>query len=91
MWGRAVLCGGAPSQADSQLQEQLFKLYHNERDLENLTEELRAKQKEHERMVSGNRRESGVNVHVYTMYLYMYMRGTCTVHVLYITVEPSLW
>ena len=66
MWGRAVLCGGAPSQADSQLQEQLFKLYHNERDLENLTEELRAKQKDHERMVSGNRRESRVNVYTCT-------------------------
>ena len=78
MWGRAVLCGGAPSQADSQLQEQLFKLYHNERDLENLTEELRAKQKEHERMVSGNQRESRLNVHVHVHAGNMY--STCNVH-----------
>ena len=38
-------------QADSQLQEQLFKLYHNERDIEALTDELKGKQKELERMV----------------------------------------
>ena len=42
---------------DSQLQEQLFKLYHNESDIENLTEDLRGKQKDLERMVSGNKRD----------------------------------
>ena len=39
------------SKVDSQLQEQLFKLYHNERAIEDVTEELRGKQKDLERMV----------------------------------------
>ena len=33
------------------MQEQLFKLYHNERDIEGLAEELRVKQKDLERLV----------------------------------------
>ena len=39
-------------QVDAQLQEQLFKLYHNERDIERLSEEVRGKQKDLEKMVS---------------------------------------
>ena len=35
------------------MQEQLFKLYHNERDIETLAEELRVRQKDLERLVSG--------------------------------------
>ena len=35
------------------MQEQLFKLYHNERDIERLSDELRARQKELDRLVSG--------------------------------------
>ena len=33
------------------MHEQLFKLYHNERDIEGLAEELRVKQKDLERLV----------------------------------------
>jgi structural maintenance of chromosome 1 len=38
--------------AEAQVQEQLFKLYHNERDIEGLAEELRVKQKDLERLTS---------------------------------------
>ena len=38
-------------QAEAQVEEQLFKLYHNERDIEGLAEELRVRQKDLERLV----------------------------------------
>ena len=34
------------------MQEQLFKLYHNERDIETLAEELRVRQKDLDKLVS---------------------------------------
>ena len=37
---------------DSQLQEQLFKLYHNEQHIDGLLEEVKVKQKELDRLVS---------------------------------------
>ena len=37
---------------DSQLQEQLFKLYHNEQHIEGLLAEVKGKQKELDRLVS---------------------------------------
>ena len=39
-------------QAECQLQEHLFKLHHNERAINSLTQDVRAKQKELDRMVS---------------------------------------
>ena len=38
-------------QAEAQVQEQLFKLYHNEAEIERLTEELRVRQKDLDRLV----------------------------------------
>ena len=49
------------------MHEQLFKLYHNERDIERLSEELRGKQKELDRMVSG----SSMNTYMYMYCIYM--------------------
>ena len=39
-------------QADAQLQEQLFKLYHNERQIDDLVEQVKTKQKELDKLVS---------------------------------------
>lgn len=39
-------------QVDTQLQEQLFKLYHNERQIDDLVEQVKTKQKELDKLVS---------------------------------------
>ena len=51
-----------------QLQEQLFKLYHNERDIERLSEELRGKQRDLDRMVGGNNAYMYIEQHDLHMY-----------------------
>ena len=38
-------------QADAQLQEQLFKLYHNESQIDGLVEQVKTKQKELDKLV----------------------------------------
>lgn len=38
-------------QADAQLQEQLFKLYHNERQIDDFVEQIKTKQKELDKLV----------------------------------------
>ena len=39
-------------QVDTQLQGQLFKLYHNERQIDDLVEQVKTKQKELDKLVS---------------------------------------
>ncbi len=49
------------TQAESQLTEQLFSLYHNEQQITALVEEVKSKQKELDRLVRGSHGHSSLN------------------------------
>ena len=58
-------------QVDTQLQEQLFKLYHNERQIDDLVDQVKTKQKELDKLVS---------LSLLYVYIYMYIASYCTLH-----------